>query len=188
MRRLVVLSLVLAACGKARVDPTAEPMAEFSKRVDSYIVLRDSMAAKIGPLDMTKSQAEIAARATTPAHQIVEARAAAKQGDLFTPEAATIFATLIKEEYRRRGDSTMNARADAQRELKQEEVADFEPQVNLVWPTSYPLPTFPATLLPLLPALPENKLEYRIVRHALLVRDIEANLIIDFMPNAVPTP
>jgi hypothetical protein len=57
--------------------------------------------------------------------------------------------------------------------------------VNQVYPTTYPLATFPATLLPLLPPLPE-KVEYRIVQNYLVLRDIEANLIIDFMPNAVP--
>ena len=56
---------------------------------------------------------------------------------------------------------------------------------NQVYPTTYPLATFPATLLPLLPALPEQ-LEYRVVQHYLVLRDIEANLILDFMPNAVP--
>ena len=49
-----------------------------------------------------------------------------------------------------------------------------------------PLATFPATLLPLLPRLPEQ-LEYRVVQNYLVLRDIEANLILDVMPNAVPT-
>ena len=55
-----------------------------------------------------------------------------------------------------------------------------------MYPTTYPLATFPATLLPLLPALPEA-LEYRVVQHYLVLRDVEANVIIDVLPNALPT-
>jgi hypothetical protein len=172
-------------CGKEpyeeRTDPTAAPFAEFGKRVDEYVRLRDSLAEKMGPLDQTKSQAEIAARATTLATLIQGARDSARQGDIFTPEFAAIISTLIKSEYSRRSDSVVEQRDDAQ-----EEVPDFVPAVNVLYPTTYPLATFPATLLPLLPPLPTDKLEYRIVTHYLILRDVEANLIIDVMPNAVP--
>jgi len=172
-------------CGKEpyeeRTDPTAAPFAEFGKRVGEYVRLRDSLAEKMGPLDQTKSQAEIAARATTLATLIQRARDSAKQGDIFTPEVAAIISTLIKSEYSRRSDSVIEQRDDAQ-----EEVPSFVPAVNVLYPTTYPLATFPATLLPLLPPLPTDKLEYRIVTHYLILRDVEANLIIDVMPNAVP--
>jgi hypothetical protein len=59
------------------------------------------------------------------------------------------------------------------------------PEVNQIYPTTYPLATFPPALLPLLPPLPDD-VEYRVVQHYLVLRDVEANVIIDFMPNAVP--
>jgi len=180
-----LLAAAALGCGKEpyeeRSDPTAAPLAEFGKRVDAYVTLRDSLAEKMGPLDVTKSQAEIAARATTLATLIQGARDSAKQGDIFTPEVATVIATLIKTEYSRRSDSVVEQREDAQ-----EELPNFVPAVNMVYPTTYPLATFPATLLPLLPPLPTDKVEYRIVTHYLILRDVEANLIIDVMPNAVP--
>ena len=180
--------LVVAAalgCGKEpyeeRTDPTAAPFAEFGKRVDASVALRDSLSQKMGPLDETKSQAEIAARATTLASLIKSARDSAKQGDLFTPEFSSIVTTMIKTEYSRRSDSVVEQRDDAQDELP-----NFVPAVNMLYPTTYPLATFPPTLLPLLPQLPVDKLEYRIVTNYLILRDVEANLIIDVMPNAVP--
>jgi hypothetical protein len=182
----VTCAVVGFACGSHRTDPTAAPIADFNKRVDAYVHLRDSLANRMGPLEKTASQSDIAARAVTLAELITTARSSARPGDLFTADVATVFATMIKEEYRRRPDSLKDSRKDTQRELASEEVADFEPKVNLVYPTSYPLPTFPATLLPLLPRLPANKLEYRIVKHSLILRDVEANLIVDYMPNAVP--
>lgn len=184
----MVAALALG-CGKEpyeeRTDPTAGPFAEFGKRVDAYVVLRDSLAERMGPLDQTKSQSEIAARATTLATLIRNARDSARQGDIFTPEFSVIVTTLIKTEYSRRTDSVLEQREDAQEELE-EELPNFVPSVNMLYPTTYPLATFPPTLLPLLPQLPADKLEYRIVTHYLILRDVEANLIIDVMPNAVP--
>jgi hypothetical protein len=126
------------------------------------------------------SQAEIATRATGLAKLIQQVRADAKQGDLFTPEVSAVIATLVKEEYRRRPPAVKESRED-----QQEELPDFVPAVNQLYPTTYPLATFPATLLPLLPRLPEV-LEYRVVSTYLVLRDIESNLILDFAPKAVP--
>jgi len=134
----------------------------------------------VGELDPTWNQAEIAKRATGLGQAIIAARAQAKPGDIFTPEIATIFATMIKEEYSRRADTVLETRED-----QQEELPDFVPQVNQIYPTTYPLATFPPALLPLLPKLPKD-VEYRVVQKYLVLRDIEANVIIDFMPNAVP--
>lgn len=178
----VLLAVLALGCGKQeRVDPTAAPIADFVKRVDEYVALRNRLAEAIGPLDETKSQAEITLRAATLASNIKLERAQAKQGDLFTPEVATVFATLIHQEDSRRPDSVRETRED-----QQEELPDFIPQVNEIYPTTYPLATFPPRLLPLLPKLPEH-VEYRIVQHYLILRDVEANLIVDFMPHAVPT-
>ena len=164
-----------------RPDPTAAVYADFGQRIDAYVKLRDSLASNMGALDETKSQAEIAARATTLATLIQRARDSAKQGDIFTPEFATVTVTLIKTEYKQEIDSVVEQRDDAQ-----EELPNFVPAVNMLYPTTYPLATFPATLLKLLPALPTDKIEYRIVTHYLILRDVEANLIIDVIPNAVP--
>ena len=143
--------------------------------------LRKTLVDSVGELDPTKSQAEITARATKLANGIISARAQAKPGDIFTPEFSALVATLITQEYSRRPDSVRETRED-----QQDEVPDFVPKVNTLYPATYPLATFPATLLPLLPRLPEQ-LEYRVVQHYLVLRDIEANLILDVMPNAVPT-
>jgi hypothetical protein len=171
-------------CKEAERDRAANPtdtlFADFTKRVDSYITLRERLTDSIGDLDPTKSQAEITARATALGNAIIASRSQAKQGDIFTPELAAFLATLIKQEYSRRPAPVIETRDD-----QQEELPNFEPQVNQIYPTTYPLATFPPALLPLLPPLPEE-VEYRIVRDNLILRDIEANVILDFMPRAVP--
>ena len=161
-------------------NPTTAIFGDFQKRVDDYMKLRKTLVDSVGELDPTKSQAEITVRATKLANGIMSARAQAKPGDIFTPEFSALVATLIKQEYSRRPDSVQETRED-----QQEELPDFVPKVNMLYPTTYPLATFPPTLLPLLPQLPEQ-LEYRVVQTYLVLRDIEANVVLDVMPNAVP--
>ena len=184
---VAVVGALLASgtgCKEPEPERSANPadtlFADFAKRVDSYLTVRENLTDSIGDLDPTKNQAEITARATALANGIMAARSAAKQGDIFTPELSAFVAALIKQEYSRRPVPVIETRED-----QQEELPNFEPQVNQLYPTTYPLATFPPALLPLLPPLPEE-VEYRIVRDNLILRDIEANLILDFIPRAVP--
>ena len=189
-RSFALVALVSAAltsataCKEAEPERSANPadtlFADFAKRVDSYMTVREQLTDSIGDLDPTRSQAEIATRATALANAIMAARSQAKQGDIFSPEFSAFVAALIKQEYSRRPVPVIETRDD-----QQEELPNFEPAVNQLYPTTYPLATFPPALLPLLPPLPEE-VEYRIVRDNLVLRDVEANLILDYVPRAVP--
>ena len=173
------------ACKDAERERPANPadalFVDFANRVESYIAVRERLTDSIGDLDPTRSQEEIAARATALGNALIAARPQAKQGDIFSPEVAAFLATLIKEEYKRRSPPVLETRED-----QQEELPNFVPKVNQIYPTTYPLATFPPALLPVLPPLPEE-VEYRIVQTYLILRDVEANLIVDFMPGAVPS-
>ena len=181
---LLAFAGLSTACRKetSPVDSMADAVGEFTERVDRYVAMRDNLADSVGPLEEEMTQQQIADRATRLATAIQAARPGAKQGDIFTPRAATVFATLIKQEYSRRPPRVREVRGDTQ-----EELPDFVPKVNELYPTSYPLATFPPELLPLLPKLPDV-VEYRVVTHYLILRDVESNLILDVMPRAVPLP
>jgi hypothetical protein len=58
-------------------------------------------------------------------------------------------------------------------------------QVNQAYPENVPLQSTPPTLLLNLPEPPDG-LEYRIVGRDLILRDVEANTIVDFIPDAIP--
>jgi hypothetical protein len=185
-RIAAALGALALGCGKQEPPiPPPEPLVDFAKRVDEYVALHNRLAGKVGPIDETKSQAEIAARATTLAHLITTERANAKQGDIFTPEVAVLVTAIVQRENSGQTPLVQEGREEAVEEHRTDGLADFVPQVNEVWPTAYPLPTFPPTLLPLLPKLPPE-VEYRIMAHYLILRDIEANLIIDFIPRVLP--
>lgn len=181
---LSVAILVGGGCAKEEPkvpdNPRKTSLDDFDARMKAYVAIRKPLVDSIGELDPTSSQDKIALRAVGLGKAIIAARANAKQGDLFAPNVVAILTSMIKEEYGARPDSIIEQRDD-----QQDEVPNFEPKVNELYPTSYPLATFPPKLLSLLPKLPDE-VEYRIVRDALILRDIEANVILDFIPHAVP--
>ena len=160
-------------------DPTASALADFSKRIDEYVALHKRVARPLGEIDDTKNPAQIAGREVALGKAIRDARADTKSGAIFTPEVAAVLKRVIGDNYRR-SPAVRETTKDAEAELP-----DFTPVVNDVYPPTHPLGTFPATLLKVLPPLPDE-LEYRFVTHHLILRDVEANLIVDVLPNAVP--
>jgi hypothetical protein len=160
-------------------DPTQAAVSEFNKRVEEYVDLHKRAAKPLGGADDTKKPAEITGREKALAEAIRAARPQAKPGDLMTPAAAVVLKKFIAENYRHSAP-VRDTRKDAEAELP-----DFTPIVNEAYPPTHPLGTFPPTLLLVLPTLPDE-LEYRFVTHHLILRDVEANLIVDVLPNAVP--
>jgi len=65
-----------------------------------------------------------------------------------------------------------------------DEQASMRLQVNATYPATEPLQTLPPNLLANLPQLPED-VEYRVVGRDLVLRDVDANIIVDFIPNAI---
>lgn len=176
---LAFMSMTVLQQVRAPAHSHAATLGDFQQRVTRFAQLHERLARQAGELNETRSQAEIATRAAALGKALQAARASAKQGDLFTPAAARTFRDLIRREYRQRTPAVKKSRRDAD-----DEVPDFIPRVNALYPTTFPLGTFPASLLKVLPPLPPQ-LEYRFVTHYLLLRDVEANLIIDVLPNAI---
>ena len=100
------------------------------------------------------------------------ARANAKPGDIITPDVAANFRRLIKADF--------EGRTATEKKMMKDEIPPFEPKINQTYPSDHPLATFPATLLAVMPTLPEG-LEYRFLIDALIIRDIKANIIIDYI-------
>lgn len=61
----------------------------------------------------------------------------------------------------------------------------MELQINQGYPEKVPLQSTPPTLLLNLPELPKG-LEYRILDRELVLRDVSANIVVDYIPNAFP--
>ena len=78
------------------------------------------------------------------------------------------------------------ARSAADRNALFEEIPPgLQLKVNQTYPTTIPLVTAPPKLLTQLPIIPEE-LEYRLLERRLLLRDRDANLIVDVLVGVEP--
>jgi hypothetical protein len=158
---------------------TAQVVAKFEGRVKEYARLREQLEEKLPKLSKDATPEQIKAHKTAFEEIVRNARVGAKQGDLFTPEAAGYIRTLISNEYK--GQRLKELRE----EIMEAETQGVPLKVNYTYPESKELTQIPPTLLLKLPQLPKQ-VRYRFVgRHMLLV-DRENGLIVDYMMNALP--
>jgi hypothetical protein len=173
-----------ATVSPALVSPASQADAvfvkEFYARVSRYLDLRKKEAGS--PPKPTKSAVKLADSKNAMAEKIQAARTDAKQGDIFTPEIAAYFRKRIATAMRSRNGAKMRS------SLRHAEPVPSMPlHVNQPYPDGVPLQSVPPTLLLNLPRLPKD-LEYRIVGRDLALHDIGPNLIVDFIPGAIPSP
>ncbi len=181
-----VLAVFLAGCGGAAAEQQGPPAAnadalliqDFQSRIKDYRDLHNKVEKGDARQKETKDPAEIKARQQELAGRIRTARAAAKPGDIFTPEIRQLFRRLMYPEVKGpEGKETKQA-------MKDDAPKAVPLKVNAPYPEGAPLPTVPPNILAALPKLPED-LEYRVVNRDLILRDVDANLIVDYIPNAI---
>ena len=168
---LAAFPLAVGACGKP--EPVDTPkVSDFESRIAAYLEVQKKATDDLPALKRTDDPVEITQREVAMGESIRAARANAKPGDIMTPEIATQFRTLIKADF--------DGRTDVEKKMMRDEIPPFQPTLNQTYPSDQPLATFPATLLSVMPTLPEG-LEYRFVSNALIIRDIKANIIVDYI-------
>ena len=177
-------------------NPDAVVLADFQKRVDAYLAIHRDAAKGAPSLKETNDPAQIKHAQEALAGKIRAARATAKPGDIMTPEIRNKFRRLMYPVVQGpaaqgTSGSAKAVKADVKDELKENREEQAEEggkpvvlKVNATYPPDTPLPSTPPQMLMALPKLPEQ-LEYRIVGKNLIIRDIDANIIVDFVPNAI---
>lgn len=162
-----------------QVDQEARDFKIFTDRVQQYIKIQKELKASLPALKPTEDVAQIVGHQQALASKIADARRAARQGDIFTPEVAERFRTIIRRSFQ--GPEGGLARETI---LPDSPVKVVVLHVNDVCPDGIPLTTTPPTLLLKLPKLPQE-LVYRIVGYDLTLQDTEARLIVDIIPNVI---
>ena len=179
----LVLLAAIAGCAaipaQEKVNPDAATMQDFSRRVGDYVKLHNTARAEVHGLKQTSSPQAILDYEHRLAHRIREMREGAAQGNVFTPEIATGFRRLIA--------TTMQS-PDAARiraTLQNGSPVQFGVlRVDHTYPAGVAFQIAPPSLLLNLPPLP-REVEYRVVGHNLILRDVDANIIVDWVPNAI---
>jgi hypothetical protein len=161
---------------KHAVNPVGEATANFKKRLDDYLKLRSGITAKIPDVSETHDPLKISAREKALGQAVAAARQDAKPGDLFG-DIAPYITQIITKDWASRSPADRKA-------LFKELPAGVQVTINQPYPTTLPLLTVPSNLLVNLPVLPDD-LEYRIVDRHLLLRDRDANLVLDILYNVL---
>jgi hypothetical protein len=163
------------------VNPDAAALAEFKARVDEYLAIHEEVAKGDAKPRETEDPAKIAATKKALAGRVQAARVSAKAGDVFTPAVQPVFRRLLAPELK--GEDGRDAKAVLKDDAPAPGTVPFK--VNAKYPENQPLPSVPANLLLALPTLPAP-LEYRIVGKHLLILDMAADLVVDYMLNVMP--
>jgi hypothetical protein len=177
-------------------NPDALVLADFQKRIDAYMAIHKDAAKDVPSQKETNNATKIKAVQEALGAKIRAARATAKSGDILTPEVRNKFRRLMYPVVQGpaaqgTSGSAKAVKADVKDELKENSEEQKEEggkpvvlKVNATYPPDAPLPSTPPQVLMNLPKLPEQ-LEYRIVGKTLIIRDVDANIIVDFVPNAI---
>jgi len=190
---LFVLALILASgvavAQKTQNAALAEPVVvspadkaaveTFEKQVKGYIELRNKVRANAPKLSKDSTPEQIHAYRTTLEQSIRNARPNAKRGEFFRPETADFIRRTLKIEFQGKD------RRELRDQIFETETQGVVLRVNYPYAQTAELSEMPATLLTKLPQLPKE-LRYRFVGRNMLLVDRESDLIIDYMPEALP--
>jgi hypothetical protein len=107
------------------------------------------------------------------------ARATAKPGDIFTPEARPVIKRLLATVFG--GPDGRQLKAS----IMDENTVGIRISVNGRYPDTVPLSSVPPQVLQTLPKLSED-MEYRFIGDRLILLDTHAHVVADFIEDALP--
>lgn len=173
---ILFVSLVVGVSGQQAADPMRQT---FLQRVDDYVAMHRQLEGPLPGEVVTADLEVLFAPRNGLASAIRTARADARQGDIFSPPVAKYFRTLVIDTLRQAGIGDMLAI------VEDENSVHVPARVNGDYPAGRSISVMPPCLLAALPPLPPE-LQYRFVGRDLILWDVHAGLIVDFVPQAIP--
>jgi hypothetical protein len=151
----------------------------FHERVESYAALHRRLAppamTSTDPISKLLTRQYLAAA-------VRSARRYAQQGEIFTPEVATLFRWMLADAIGELDGERFVLQLNSGQELQR----GIHPDVNEPF-LMLPLYRIPADVRLALPSIPAE-LDYRIAGYDLVLWDIYAGIIVDFVPDALTSP
>ena len=164
----------------AVVSPADKAAIEtFEKQVKAYVDLRNKARENAPKLSKDSTPEQIHAYRTALEQSLRSARTGAKRGELFQPETANYIRRTLKIEFQGKD------RQELREKIFETETQGVVLRVNYPYAQTAEFSEMPATLLAKLPQVPKE-VRYRFVGRNMLLVDRESDVIIDFMPDALP--
>lgn len=173
------------SAAQAGQQPAAVPadeaaaVAQLNTAIADYMAFRNRLRNEVrGPVPASTA-VELTQASDALAAAIQRARSGAKPGSMLAAPIAVMIKHRIDDVVRRDNLGPVLANID------DDEPSLKTPAIHLRFPAASQMATMPPSMLAALPPLPKE-LEYRIVGTYLVLRDVDAALILDFIPAAVP--
>ena len=160
----------------------AQALATMIDRLNEYVDLRTKIERSLPKLPQEATPQQIDENQRSLEKLVREARATAKPGDIFTPEARPVIKRLLASVFG--GPDGKQLKASIMDE-SQAAPSAAKLTVNGRYPDTVPLTTVPPQVLQTLPKLTEN-LEYRFIGDSLILLDVHAHVIADFIEDVLP--
>jgi hypothetical protein len=158
----------------SQVSLDKELVSDFRRRVDDYMKLQERLQRQGTRQKPREDVGENLVSETALAMRIRFARHDARPGDLFTPPIAMALRRALDPQLR--GLAALRTRES----IREDAPEVFVLVVNGDYPAGAPRSTMPGNVLKILPPLPAG-LEYRIVDTHLILMDLDANIVVDYV-------
>lgn len=170
---------IVARQNVAAENPDAKIIADFQARVKAYAALHEKLESTLPPLPKETTAHFIAEHQRGLERLIARERSSARRGDILTEPIRAYFRRQLSRVFN--GPEGRSVRAA----IMDEETRAVRLRINGRYPDGVPRSNMPAQVLLVLPRLPEQ-LEYRFVGDRLVLLDVHALTVVDFMDSAVP--
>jgi hypothetical protein len=203
---LILAGVVAVSCSKTPSRSLVPPQTvymdfhtfkEFQDELEEYLELRQKVLARMRRVARKSTGAQVAAHQQAFTDAVMAARKGAKRGMIFKPEVETAFRSILQKELAgaqgvamikdiKQGNPDLEGNPVPQNPAR-EVMAPVTVSVNVVYNEAAASSSVPPSLLLKLPLLPPE-LSYGFVGRALILRDAEANVILDYINDVVPDP
>ena len=160
----------------------AQALATMNDRLRQYVDLHTKIERSLPRLPKEATPQQIDKHQRAMERLMRRARATARPGDIFTPEARPVIKRLLASVFA--GPDGKQLRASIMDE-SQAAPSAAKLTVNGRYPDDVPLTTVPPQVLQTLPELTEN-LEYRFIGDSIILLDVHAHVIADFIEDVMP--
>jgi hypothetical protein len=160
----------------------SQALSTMVDRINDYVKLSTKIQSTMPKLPAEASPQQIDKNQRELEKQMRAARASAKPGDIFTAEARPVIKRLIAAVFAEPDGKQLK---DSVMDENPTELSAAKLVVNARYPDTVPLATIPPQVLQTLPKLTQD-LEYRFIGDALILLDVRAHLIADFIEDVLP--
>jgi hypothetical protein len=175
-----LLGVPQAQEGQPHVNPDARTLVEFQERLKAYIDIHQKAERALPSLPKEATPEQIDHNQRELGRLIRESRPNSRQGDIFFPDMQELVRRLLKTTF-----GSPQKAAQLRASIMDENPVGIKIAVNGRYPDQVPLATMPPEILKTLPKMPEE-LEYRFVSDNMIILDVHAHLIVDYVADVLP--